>query len=88
MSIKTNRAMKIATTGRYPRSFAAMLDAIPESVVEALNARLIAELIDANWRLAGCSKRIAEHEAVANGFVWDHRRGRAMNLTASADEKR
>jgi hypothetical protein len=41
-------------------------------------------LIDANWRLAGASKRLAEEEAVANGVVWDYRRGHAREIAPTA----
>jgi hypothetical protein len=84
MSIKIERARKIAAIGSHPQSFARMLDSIPASVIEKLTARQLAGLIDANWRLAGASKRLAEEEAVANGVVWDYRRGHAREIAPTA----
>jgi len=77
---KINRAAKISMIGEYRESFCAMLDAIPQEVLSALPAQQIAALIDANYKLSKISKRIAEDDAVANGFVWDHARGCARNL--------
>ena len=81
-AIKINRAARLAAIGGYRQSFAAMLDAIPSSLVSALTAQQLADLIDANWRLAGASKKIAEDDIIANGFVWDHQRDRAREIAA------
>lgn len=77
---KINKARRLSEIGVYRESFSAMLAAIPDPVIEALTARQLADLIDANWRLAGASKRLAGEEAVVNGFVWDHNRSRAIDL--------
>jgi hypothetical protein len=83
MSIKINRAQKLAAIGRCPGSFIAMLEAIPASAIETLNSRELAELIDANWRLAGASKAIAASDALSEGGVWDHRNQRFRELRAA-----
>ncbi|RWR28867.1 hypothetical protein D2T31_12200 [Sinirhodobacter populi] len=76
--IKVNRAIKMSEIGAHAESAAAMLLAIPESVVEALPARLIAQLLDANWTLAQQSKAIAERDAISEGAIWDGRRMREI----------
>lgn len=60
----------------------AMLDAIPDEVIAALPARLLAQLIDANWALAQQSKAIAAAEAIAEGAVWDARSQRLREIAA------
>ena len=45
-AIKLNRVRKLADTARYPRTFAARLQAIPDALLAALTARQIAALID------------------------------------------
>ncbi len=81
-AIKINRAQALSTTGPYRATFAALLDAIPAPVVAALTAHQLAELIDANARLADASKAIATREICDNGFVWDSRRGASRDLSA------
>ena len=49
MSIKSDRAMKMAVCGNYPRTFAANLEKIPTEVLEAVNSRQLAKLVDAMW---------------------------------------
>lgn len=78
--IKSNRVAKLCDLACYPNSYAAMVAAIPDAVWDALPARLIAELIEANWRLAGNSKALAAREALENGFVWDARRNCARDI--------
>lgn len=80
-SIKIKRALKLSTIGSCSGSAIAMLDAIPQSVVAALTSAQLADLIDANWRLAGASKAIAERDAVAEGAVWDARNQRHIPLS-------
>lgn len=80
--IKVNRARKLAGIGDCPASYSRMLDAIPDSVVAALPARLVALLVDANWRLAAASKTIAERAACDAGVVWDEAQGRMRELSA------
>jgi len=70
-SIRVKRALALSQIGAYPGSAQAMLNAIPPAVVAALPARLIAELLDANWRLAQEAKAIAEKDAIQEGAVWD-----------------
>ena len=81
-TIKIKRALRLSTIGSCHYSAMAMLDAIPETVVAALTSAQIAELIDANWRLAQASKAIAEREIVAEGAVWDARTERMIELRA------
>ena len=59
----------------HPASASSMLRAIPAEAVNALPARLIAQMIDANWRLASASKAIAARDALTEGGVWDEARG-------------
>lgn len=79
-TIKINRALKLAAIGTNPGSAADMLAAIPADVIEALPARLLAELLDANWSLACRSKSLADAAACDEGAVWDarHQRLRAV----------
>ncbi|GEK69788.1 hypothetical protein [Paracoccus denitrificans] len=79
---KVNRAVAMCSIGMHPESVAAMLRAIPEDVIAALPARLIAQLIDANWRLAGASKAIAAADAIREGCVWDAQQGRHRDIAA------
>ncbi|MEN9854948.1 MAG: hypothetical protein RLZZ157_74 [Pseudomonadota bacterium] len=79
-SIKRNRAQGLTSLGHHPRTFSAMYDAIPESILMALPAKQIAILIDAQWLLASKSKMLAEIEAIENGFVWDHKKDKAVSL--------
>lgn len=81
-SRKVNKAVKMSNIGEHPESVAAMLRAIPADVIDALPARLIAQLIDANWRLAGASKAIAAAEAIQEGCVWDAQQGRHRDIAA------
>ena len=69
--IKINRARQISIIGNCSGSFAAMLEAIPTSVIARLPSREVAALIDANWRLAQASKSIAAQDALFDGGVWD-----------------
>ncbi|HCZ00196.1 MAG: hypothetical protein A3D16_12055 [Rhodobacterales bacterium RIFCSPHIGHO2_02_FULL_62_130] len=69
--IKVNRAVKMSAIGSHPRSASAMLGAIPDDVIAALPARLIAQMIDANWQLAQASKALAVRDAIAEGMIWD-----------------
>jgi hypothetical protein len=80
MSIKINRAKKLAAIGSCPGSFLAMLDAIPLGVRGSLNSGQIALLLDANWRLACASKAIAAADAIAEGGCWDSRCQRFREL--------
>ena len=62
VSIKLSRTARICDLARYPQSYSAMLAAIPPAVVEALPARLLAELVEASWQLAERSKHIVRQE--------------------------
>lgn len=79
-SIKVNRALQSAAIGDCPRSAAAMLEAIPASVIARLTSREIAALLDANWRLALASKAQADREAVQTGAIWDAAGERMVEL--------
>jgi hypothetical protein len=46
-SIKIRRAQRLAAIGRNPRTWEAIIDAIPAGVIEAINSRQLAELADA-----------------------------------------
>lgn len=70
-AIKVNRAVKLSAIGSNPRSCAAMLNAILLEVIDALPARAIAKLLDANWQMACASKALAIREAIQDGAVWD-----------------
>ena len=63
-------------------SAAAMLAAIPEEVIAALSARLLARLLDANWGATQQSKAIAISEACRDGFVWDAARGCSRDIVS------
>lgn len=81
-SRKVNKAVAMCSIGTHRESATAMLRAIPADVIDALPARLIAQLIDANWRLAGASKAIAAAEAIQEGCVWDAQQGRHRDIAA------
>ncbi len=49
MSIKTDRAKKIAMVGKYHQTWRAVLDTIPNCVIAALTSAQIATLADAIW---------------------------------------
>lgn len=46
-TIKIKRAQGLAAVGKYPRTWAAIIGAIPAAVVSALSSRQLAELADA-----------------------------------------
>lgn len=79
---KVNRALALSGIGAHPQSASAMLSAIPDEVIDALPARLIAQILDANWTLAESSKAIAEREAVQQGCVWDAKAQRHRDIAA------
>lgn len=79
-SIKVNRALRNSGIGAYPSSAATMLAAIPEDIIDHLPARLIAKLLDANWRLAGQSKAIACADAITEGAIWDAKHERHLEI--------
>lgn len=81
-SRKINRAVKMSGIGTHRESVSAMLRVIPDDVIAALPARLIAQLIDANWRLAQESKAIAAVDAINEGCVWDARKQRHREIAA------
>ncbi len=81
-SIKVNRALKLSKIGDCPQSASAMLDALPASAISALTGAQIAEMLDAMWDMAQRSKAIAEREAVAEGAIWDARKGILREIAA------
>lgn len=81
-TIKINRALAGAAIGRNPGSALDMLAAIPATVIDALPARLLAELLDANWSLAQASKALAHTDACAEGAIWDARRQQLREIAA------
>lgn len=76
--IKVNRALTMSQIGNNPASAAAMLAAIPNDVILALPSRMIAQILDANWRLAQNSKAIALRDALSDGAIWDGQRSREI----------
>ena len=70
-SIRVKRAIALSILYDVPSSAAAMVRAIPEDVVSSISARLLAQVIDANWRLAQEAKAIAARDAVREGIIWD-----------------
>lgn len=47
MSIKLKRAQKLANVGNHPKSWSAIIDALPGSLLEGGTALMIAEVADA-----------------------------------------
>jgi len=80
MSIKVIRAAKISKIGGNSNSFYNMLDYIPADVRKALSSKQIAVIIDRLWDACGASKAIAARESLENGFVWDAKNNRAVDL--------
>ena len=81
-SIKVNRAIAQSKIGNHPNSAAAMLRSIPSDIIAALPARLLAQLLDAQWALSGDSKAIATREAVQEGTIWDAAQNRSREIGA------
>lgn len=81
-SIKINRAIALAKTGKNPGCALDMMAAIPANVVAHLPARLLAEMIDANWQLALASKAISTSGACDEGVIWDAANGRLRDIAA------
>lgn len=81
-TIKVNRALKIATIGDCPGSASDMLGLIPAAVIQQVNSRTLAALIDGMWQACQASKAIAAREAIDEGAIWDARRERMVELVA------
>ncbi|WP_289009848.1 hypothetical protein [uncultured Thermomonospora sp.] len=79
-TIKIDRAIKLSRVGGYPRTCAAVLEAIPWSTINALTGRQLAELMDAIWELWQRTKRIHERDIINEGAVWDEASGRLIEL--------
>ena len=79
-SIKINRAIAAARIGAHPACAHDMLEAIPAKIVKRLPARLLAEMLDANWALAQASKALANKETCEFGAVWDSRTQRLRDI--------
>ena len=75
MSIKIDRARRLSGAGAYPATCAAALANVPASIVAALPARMLAELIDAMSAAHQSGKALALREACDEGAVWDARDG-------------
>lgn len=82
MSIKINRALKLASIGANPDSAAAMLEVIPAEAIKAVTAHQLAAMLDAVWRACQASKAIATREALDEGAIWDAGRGRLREIAA------
>jgi hypothetical protein len=80
--LKYNRAKSMSIIGSCPKSFDAMWDAIPIQIKQILSGKLLAQLVDANWHLAGTSKAIAARDIVAEGYVYDAKNQRSIALAA------
>lgn len=80
--IKINRALKLSHVFRFPGSAGAMLDRIPEDVIEALSGARLAQLLDAMWDACQEAKGLAARDACSEGAVWDARRGKLRDLAA------
>jgi len=46
-TIKTRRAKKLARTGRFPRTWSAILDRVPATLVAGITAAQLAAVVDA-----------------------------------------
>ncbi len=61
MTIKIERARKLANIGRNPRTWLVIIDAIPREIIAALTSRQVALVADAMHR---------QHEiGVADGWI-------------------
>lgn len=81
-SRKVSRAIAMSRIGDCRESASAMLRAIPDEVIAALPARLIAQIIDANWRLARVNQAMGQADAINNGCIWDERQQRHRDIAA------
>ena len=45
-TIKINRARRLADTGNYPRTFDAIINAIPRDIINTLNSKQLAVMVD------------------------------------------
>ena len=80
--LKYMRTKSRSAIGIYHASFEAMWDNIPIEIKKALPSKMLAKLIDANWRLSSASKALATREIIENGFLWDAQRNKSINLEA------
>lgn len=80
--IKIDRARKASKIGKFPRSFNAMVAAIPSEAISALTSKQIAIMIDAIWDACQRSKGIAERDACTEGAVWDAKAGKLREISA------
>ena len=48
-TIKTRRAKKLARTGRFPRTWSAILDRVPATLVAGITAAQLAAVVDAMY---------------------------------------
>jgi hypothetical protein len=82
MSIKIERAAKLSSAGQYPATFSALLDHLPQALVDSMTSRQLAAAIDALYACAETSKALAAREAIDNGFIWDARKQRSRGIAA------
>jgi hypothetical protein len=82
MSIKIERAMKLASAGNFPATFSGLLAHIPQGLVDTMTSRQLASTIDALYTCAQESKAFAAREAINNGFIWDARQNRSRDIAA------
>lgn len=78
--IKIARAKALSTIGDCHNSFDAMLAYIPAGVLKTLPAKRLAQMVDGLWLACGATRAIAARDAIEDGFVWDERAQRAINL--------
>lgn len=80
--IKLARARRLAKAARYPATYDAMLDYVPEAAVAKLTGAEIAAVVDALRATAIDAKALAAREACAEGAIWDARTQRLREITA------
>ena len=70
----------MAAIGNNRGSYATMIDLIPDTVLNTLSSRQIADLVDATWLACQQAKSIACADAIAEGAIWDSRRQRLREV--------
>ncbi len=81
-AIKIRRAYAAAGIGGCPQSRAAMLQYLPEEVVERLPSRELARMLDALWAACQDAKALGARDAIDEGAIWDARLGRLREIGA------
>ena len=84
MSIKINRAIAKSIVHDLRITQKEIINAIPLSVIKALSSSQLAELIDAMYANYKRVVRQAEEDIINEGAVFDHKKGRLIELQATA----